>query len=172
MNLWRNHFAKLVVWLLAGIVPAQPVLALDCACSCHANPEAACCTSQSEAACDAHDDDSSHGCHQPHHRGNGTHDEQVSSSEYDASAKTGFGFGLRPCNCPSGCDCQWRHEARAAAVESTKVKVDRSINAFFVAPMPGVTPDAKLSPACPAGSHASAKLTALELCALLCRFIS
>jgi hypothetical protein len=172
MNLWRNQLAKLVVWLLVGIVPAQPVVALDCACSCHESQEEACCTEETNDTCHAHDDDS-HDGHQHHHSDDGAEVERIASSGHDVVANSClFEVGLRPCNCPSDCDCQWQHEANAAVEVTSKVKIDRVMTAYFLAPMLGVMRDAVFCPACGVRPHPSDKLTALEFCALLCRFTS
>jgi hypothetical protein len=171
MNVWRIQLAKLVVWLLVGIVPAQPVVVLDCACNCHGSPDEECCEEESHDKCHAHDEHS-HDCHQEHHPDDGAEIERIASSEDDAGAICLLEVGLRPCNCPSDCDCQWQHEANPAVEVTSKVKIDRVTTAYYIAPMLGVMPDAVFCPACGVRPHPSKKLTALEFCALLCRFTS
>jgi hypothetical protein len=169
MHFWRTEFARIVVWLLAGIVPTQPLFALDCDCRCHAKPEAACCSSQSKATCHAHKDDDVNGCHHEH-RADRCHDEQYASGNDDASGKVFCETLFRAGNCLGHCDCEWQHESKVAVVGPSKVKIDGPVRSFLIAPLFVVTPAVAFASTWANQSPATAILTAQELCAILCRF--
>lgn len=171
MNLWRKQFAKLVIWLLAGAIPAQPVLSLDCACSCHTCDVAECCDSTPGVACPSHEERGSHSCGKHHRKSNATNTSGTTATQTQKSV-TVFALGFRPCQCPADCDCQLKHEARAAVVESTKVKIDLTLAKMCFATLALGLPGTDSSSACRGSRCAPSERTALETCAHLCRFTS
>jgi hypothetical protein len=171
MSLWRKQFAKLVIWLLAGTIPAQPVLSLDCACHCHTCDVAECCDSTPGSACPSRGERGSHSCDSHHRKSNATNSSGLTASQTHASV-TVLALGLRPCQCPADCDCHLKHEARAAVVESTKVKLDLTLATICFATPALALPGTDSSLACRGSRCAPSERSALEICAHLCRFTS
>ncbi len=180
MYVWRQQLAKLVIWLTAGVIPVQPLLALDCACDC-------CVVTAGETTCQHASCDDAR-CVQNHSE---CHDhidqpQQLDASNLDAPGKLiaretiaeadatkQFWIDATPCHCPTDCDCFTRHQQRVAAVESTKIELDPP-TAIVIADaellLRLVAADQARSWAlvCPTNPGSSA----LARCALLCRFTS
>jgi hypothetical protein len=168
MNPVARLSAKALIWLLAAIVPAQPVLSLDCACHCR--PHAEC----SDDQCQRHDGHAhAHGhCHAGHEQ-DGAHStcEEPCVEEQSTTSWGLIWIGIRPCQCPSDCDCQLGHEVRAGIVSSSEdqPRVSSAVAFHF-----GHAPDGARESTVPATflfvRHTAHERTALEICAHLCRF--
>lgn len=173
MHLAQRQLAKALVWLLAAIVPAQPVLSLDCSCNCPAN-EQGCCHDESDPT-----DDHSH-CRKPAKCGHepcserespSCHEEDVSA--LDVAALSPSSPGIRPCNCPDGCDCQVRHDIRPGIVGPSKVQIDCDLTvAALDRPISNGAIEVVVSTSFLSTRHSVLERTALEICAHLCRFAS
>jgi hypothetical protein len=116
MDFTRIKPAKLLLWLLAFFVPAQPVLAIDCPCNCRmrqfvSRGQTMACT----ASC-SHSDHGSASC--PSHCAGASHEHRVGGKTTEPRLARWSAAGYRPCQCPDLCFCHVRHELRTAFVSS------------------------------------------------------
>ncbi len=171
---WRKQIAKLVIWLLAGVIPVQPMLAIDCACPCRPSEEnSGCSPPRALSEFRSHQHDSHTGCN-CHSQSEQPRSEERLAEEINAGLLHLINFlVLNPCGCPDDCDCNLQHLPKHLVADSTKPELPSSVH-FTIVAVPNVI---ELSNACtaqefPFGFRAATELTALQHCALLCRFTS
>lgn len=155
-----------LIWLLASLAPAQPVLSQDC--SCHFDD------AQAESC---REKCGHHGAH-----AHGCNDASLDDCQDDLECKHIFvdepfhcsrlmSLGIRPCQCPSDCNCQLRHEVRIGIISAAKepTRADNAAAPHQVSASDSARASiATAKPFCTRNSPQ--KRTALEICAHLCRF--
>lgn len=177
MTTAHNAFTKVAFWLLAILVPVQPVLSLDCPCNCQTGAEtkradhpfdndfpvkSACCTHCKKSCRDAETP------------------KQRQSTEVEPTAvrrprrvnKTVM-LALRPCRCGDDCPCQISHEVRPGIVEAKTTNADFDVyqsSTSVVCELPELIASATafIEPFNTGGTTGYS--SALEICAHLCRF--
>ena len=166
---------KALFWLLAILVPAQPVLALDCPCSCRAIQKSDCDEQKTDARGCTH----CSGCCKTGRESTGKckTDENRQSVEISAARFSGrtssISIGIHPCQCADDCACKVQHEVRVGVIESKQSPIDFNcdlIGTELVESLLGI--DLLLT--CPgsplARQDSDSGYSALEICAHLCRF--
>lgn len=158
---------KQLCWGLALLALVQPSLSFDCPCVCDSRREGI-LTSEETAANHCHQGGSPC-CH---------HDHKDLDSDVDSGNSKCLSLlalvEIHRCNCPSDCDCQWRHSsARTAAIRSrtedhTLRLVKPVPDCAYVSkePLPQELPETLRQLE---GLH---PISAQSACALLCRFLS
>lgn len=154
---------KLLSWVLVLLAPLQPVLALDCSCSCKTDAKCAEKACKHEGATPAKTGRCGH-----------SHRHVVKKSERPAKeTRLACIPGCRPCHCPSDCDCHLRH---ANHLGSTTRAATRPAKDVAKIPLPPVTIQSDTAnrgiALCPVWYSATRETSALATCALLCRFAS
>lgn len=179
MTTVRNLITKVALWLLAILVPVQPVLSFDCPCNCQAGAE-----SKAEEST-ASDDQSSNGpccshCHQCC-RESKTSAQRLSTKKLEPSGVRRptratvsiFLLGLRTCHCGDDCDCQIRHELRPGMVEGKVANAELEVSlpsALTTMDLPDLVAVGSTAGEFPGLRAAACAYSALEVCAHLCRF--
>lgn len=168
MNSVARLSTKALIWLLAAMVPVQPVLSLDC--SCHCQPHAECRHDQCQQF-DGHAHAHRH-CHAAHEDDGTLANCEGSCVEEQSSSSWGLDWtGIRPCQCPRDCDCQLRHEVCEGIPNASK---DRTCANPAVAPHDDYAANGARESTVAAtvlfSRRTAHERTALELCAHLCRF--
>lgn len=129
MFFWRGQFAKLLIWLVAGGIPAQPYFQLHCDCACRPVD----CTTFSPCP---QTDECQHHCH------SGCCELELA----DLSSCKGLqpsiigcfwedlisSIGMNPCECPQKCDCQQKHDKSFVLSATSSKIVDFVCTAIFV----------------------------------------
>jgi len=170
----RKTIASAMLWMLAGLMPLQPVLALDCSCQCQSvaaveqagrsaaiepAPTAGCCScctkNKPVESSEAEQKDSSPGRRQ-----------------WQSKVVQPL-LGLLPCRCADDCECQLSHEVRPGIVEciSPTAEFDAQLCVAIASFETAAFIECAASPdrryfhgRAPSGG------SALDVCAHLCRF--
>ena len=149
-GIWLRGF----VWMVAIMLPVQPLAASQCSC-CHSTDSAVVAGKEGNAeqlSCRS----GRCGC-----------SSKQRTSVPGSQAKVPFA----PCECPASCPCHLQH-APKLAVKSREVRIEKcEAVALFVAPLQSPTVvnevrQTRLNIEC----DVILSETALELCAALCRF--
>jgi hypothetical protein len=149
-GVWLRDF----VWMVAIMLPIQPLAASHCSC-CHSADSSATAGKSSEAE---------HiGCQAGHCGCASKHKQQ----DHGPQAKVPFG----PCECPANCPCHLQH-APKLAVKTQEVQIEKCDTiTLFVVPVQRPVVAHEIRQALISIQHdLLLSETALELCAALCRF--
>lgn len=171
MPMRATKAGKALVWVLALLAPAQPVLALDCSCCCKvvssAGDQHACkrasCPCQEHVSCGHREAEQTPDA-------TATHDDHDQPGNTDAERRFS---GYHPCNCPQDCGCHLRHATRLGILSAPAARVTKDlcsvplayVSLRFTLPMHEQQTDAPPRNFC-------REISALAVCALLCRFAS
>lgn len=157
MNRLTGNWLRCLVWLVAVMLPVQPLAASHCSCSrddasldSAATTEARCCSKAHRCK--------SNGC------GTST-DRRQKGAHADA-------LPIAPCECPPSCPCQLQHLPKPI-VKAQEVQVESSelICWFFVPPsLPALTGQVRHD-SLTFDSEPPPNNSGLALCAALCRFL-
>ena len=154
MNRLNGMWLKGLVWMVAIMLPVQPLAASHCSCGHFAE----------YAVVAGEDADADRlGCRS----GKCGCSSKQRTPESDSKAKVPFA----PCECPANCPCHLQH-APKLAVKTQDVQVEKCESvAVFVAPRQSlVLPQEYRRTRLNSEHGAILSETALELCAALCRF--
>ena len=171
MPMRATRAGKALVWVLALLAPAQPVLALDCSCCCKVVSSAVEQGSCKRSACHCQEHLScGHREAEQTPVATAVHDDHGQPSAIDAERRFS---GCHPCNCPQDCGCHLRHATRLGILSAPAARVTRdlwsvpsaNVSLCLTLPMHEQQTDAPPRNFC-------REISALAVCALLCRFAS
>jgi len=166
-----NTIGKLLVWVLALLAPVQPVLALDCSCLCKLTS-----SGLDQEKCqkpNLHSNEHTNCCHHQSKRTSAAtaveNDRGLASTQFAAPRHP----GCRPCNCPDDCNCHLRHATRIGILATLVTRVSKDLCGVplgqvmlsLLLPLHEQRADAR-------PHNFSREISALAVCALLCRFAS
>ena len=167
MKSWAGNRMKRLCWGLALLALAQPVLSLDCPCDCESHRE----------GIPASDEIAASHCHQdaePCCR----HDHEDQKSDDDCGNSECLSLltlvEFHHCQCPSDCDCQWRHSSASPVVIRSKTADHpwRLLKPFADCPYVTRAPLPQDLPETPRQLEGQRPVSAQAACAELCRFLS
>ena len=172
MQLPARKPAKALLWLLALLVPAQPVFALDCSCNCQAVRDNACDEASNRSGPPSLRQGASKPCRCCQSQQTSSAGRKVAIAEQSSPWPALVSCGIRPCQCPVDCDCHFRHDFCAGITETEKAQS----HCELVAPVfVGTIVDGAFAATGTMTSlslrHSAHERTALEICAHLCRFV-
>ena len=167
---WARSIGKALVWVLVLLAPVQPVLALDCSCSCKnsgtASKPRSCqgtgCPCDKPAACS-------------HRHAKPAAATRVQCNHDPSSERLGVRrpAGSCPCDCPQDCGCHLRHATRHGILSSPATRVT---NDWGCAPIAAITQCLLIrtdsQPPTTRHTNFFRETSALAICARLCRFAS
>jgi len=170
MRTFARAIRAALVWMLALLASVQPILALDCQCSCKqpvSSPEK---IDSSSSACDV-------GCGGKclcHKAGSKKASPKL---EKDATNRaTALGDWLPncwPCGCPKDCHCHLRHLTRLGISPASTTQIKKDLAGASLSPIAqpftlATCPLANVGPQL----NFPRETSALAVCARLCRFAS
>lgn len=164
---WANRSMRQLCWMLALLAPVQPLLALDCRCT-HC--------SHTGGLQDNHDPRPDHSFIDNDPCCNRCHEdtESISNSAVRRGTTPTKVLSFCPCDCPTDCECQVRHSTGLGALRCI-ADTERIAHQ----PIPVVTwvhPNQSFSKSASAGNSEGLTdlfaISALSLCASLCRFLA
>lgn len=159
----KNNLSRLC-WVLALLASLQPYFVFGCVCSSHSHSP--CC--HDEGSCDLT-------CCEDDHSTCGHHESSENTDPFKTSEDSVLSdFLIHECNCPDGCDCQWRHSsvhtADRVSNQTEEFFAEASISCFSLpVVVPAEIPLSRLRFKQPADSLIC---TALAFCAQKCRFLA
>ena len=165
MQLAKKSGLTSLCWVLAMLASIQPLLAFDCRCECGFLENRHTETPDFRTGHEAHD----HSCCNHGRVNSECGDERESQSLGQYSI-----LRFAPCDCPADCDCQLRHSNDLGALRNL-AETER-IGPHPIAAVTWEVPDRLLSEHALHGSFEGQSdqyaVSALSLCAALCRFLA
>lgn len=158
---------KLMCWMLALLVPAQPLLALDCPCACASKSQPKQGVEVTQRATSGRAAKCCGNC-------KGRCKERLAVANKQSAPRVRFfGIALRGCQCPAGCDCQWQHSSEiglAAASQQDDFAVTLTVaplcQSTFIIETSSIE---AVAFSLPQTRHSAC--SSLSQCALFCRFV-
>ena len=162
---------NVLVWVLVLLAPMQPVLALDCSCCCKIASKATKQRSCQRAECHCQENTSCghREVEQPPAAATAQNDHDQTAA---IAAERRFS-GCRPCNCPQDCGCHLRHATRIGILSAPAARITKdlcSVPVGYASLRFTLLIREHLTDASP--RNFCREISALAVCALLCRFAS
>lgn len=157
---------KPLIWMLATLAAVQPLLATDCRCTCRAHNDSPAVVETDRAAhltpptcCSKHCRCSS----------------SKRSNSRGSTVAVAYRIRFAPCDCPTDCECQSRHWTGSDVLRqfsAIKGSIHDSLISKLTSTVPVVSESECVSPAGFGRYGAAVPISALPLCAALCRFLA